>query len=228
MVPAVPADPPRSEEVSAPEMAVAEPARKPTRHRRLSIIPVVHEQQRPGDAGEEGTGSSTSQAGLYSGEEHPPEDNGAGADPQTSEHVDVVSSIGYTSKAGFEKTGHKKTNQDAFVVLQVSRLLAAAYRDMLASSASLPPCVREILVVCPGLRTPRISRACKTSTSLVCLMAMDLMATKPRTSSLLRYIVPPASLLLPNCLDGSLNCLAIHRIDTACRALRSETRFRPN
>lgn len=132
--PSLPVDPPHSEEVSAPELAsLAKPARKSTRGRRLSI-PVVHEQQSPGVA-EEGT----SQAGLYSGEEHPPEDDGAGTDPQTSEHVNVVSSIGYTSNAGFEKRGHKKTNQDAFVVLKVSRLTAAAYRD--CPNATLSPWV---------------------------------------------------------------------------------------
>ncbi len=107
-------------ELSAPEMAAAaapSPPARPhitARHRRLSIIPMPGEQKKERGAGDKDT----------AGEEHLPEDNGAGADPTPSKRVNVVSAVGYTSKAGVERTGHKKTNQDAFVVLQVSQLAA--------------------------------------------------------------------------------------------------------
>ena len=141
---------PHSEAVepSAPEMAAGAAAaasgterpRKPsiTRHRRLSIISMADEQKTERGAAQKDPAGRTIQAGandrhrrlsvagLYTGEEHPPEDNGAGADPTSSERVNAVSAVGYTSKAGFEGTGHKKTNQDAFVVLEVSQWIAPA------------------------------------------------------------------------------------------------------
>ena len=46
-------------------------------------------------------------------------DDGAGADPDAPS-FNAVDSWGYTSTAGYEPTGHKKTNQDAFCVLEVS------------------------------------------------------------------------------------------------------------
>ena len=130
-----------AEELGAPlaaELAMAPAAPdterpcKPTRHRRLSILSLNEQKEEERGVGEHDTAGRTIQAdtsdrhrrlpvvGLYTGEERPAADDGAGPDPQTSEHANVVSTIGYTSKAGFEMTGHKKTNQDAFVVLQVS------------------------------------------------------------------------------------------------------------
>jgi hypothetical protein len=127
-----------AEEMTKPGGAEAEietpdPGGKSTRRRRLSIISLPNEKKEGRGAGEKDTEGQTIQAGgapgdrrrrksvvgLYTGEINPSEDNGAGADPDAPEHVNVVKTIGYTSKAGYETTGHKKTNQDAFVVLQV-------------------------------------------------------------------------------------------------------------
>jgi serine/threonine protein phosphatase PrpC len=48
----------------------------------------------------------------------PGADDGAGADPAVT-GKNVVHNWGYASTAGYEPTGHKKTNQDAFCVLEV-------------------------------------------------------------------------------------------------------------
>lgn len=140
----MPTSPPETDavEVSAPESVPVEPTMalgasdierpdptgKSTRRRRLSIISLPNVQTNERAAEEKDTEGRTIQTsgdhlvsviGLYTGEENPLLDDGAGADPETSDHVHVVSTIGYTSKAGSENSGHKKTNQDAFVVLQV-------------------------------------------------------------------------------------------------------------
>lgn len=139
----MPADPDPALHSEATAAAVeaapgTEHRRQLTRHRRLSVVHMVgmvsmtgEQKIERGTAEKDITGGTTqagandrhrrlSEVGLYTREDHPPLDNGAGADPTAPEHLNVVSAVGYTSKAGFESGGHKKTNQDAFVVLPVS------------------------------------------------------------------------------------------------------------
>ena len=110
-----------------------------SRRRRLSIISLPNETAAGRGAEEkDAQGRATdfsgakgdrrrrlSIVGLYTGEVIQAEDelevtdNGAGDDPDTPATLDIVERFGYKSTAGYEPTGHKKTNQDAFCVFEV-------------------------------------------------------------------------------------------------------------
>lgn len=114
------------------------PDDKSARRRRLSIISLpdenatgrgANEKDTQGQAGAGGPPGGDrrrrlSIVGLYTGEVIQAEeavdltDNGAGEDPDSHESTNVVRRFGYTSTAGYEPSGHKKTNQDAFCVFE--------------------------------------------------------------------------------------------------------------
>lgn len=104
---------------------------KTTRRRRLSIISLPNETKAEtkegvdskGDGSKSGKGRRRrlSIVGLYTGEviqaENVDPTFDKGDKDDDAPKFDLVKSFGYTSTAGYEPTGHKKTNQDAFIVL---------------------------------------------------------------------------------------------------------------
>jgi len=122
------------------DSAAAEKKGKTARRRRLSITNVDEEAVLPGGGAEEAKETSGEAGGTEAGKktkggrrrrlsivglydaidvtEQETEETEAGeADPDAPQ-TNVISAFGYTSNAGYEPTGHKKTNQDSFCILE--------------------------------------------------------------------------------------------------------------
>jgi hypothetical protein len=143
-------------------------------------------------------------------------DNGAGGDPDAPGHVDSVLRFGYTSTAGYEHSGHKKTNQDAFCVFEVCESLR---RSLLLGPGPGPgPVSRRAELSCARPRlasarldhTRRTSPKCRTSTCSACSTGMAEWATRSRTSSPHRCACLTRLLVrgeIYNGIDHQKNCL---------------------